>query len=210
MKIFEVGGTKYLHLSWKDVEDLAEELAEKITADYKPDILVGILRGGATVAHLLSDFLDIRVVYPIGCNSYVDVAKRFSVRVYSPLALSDLSGKRVLLVDDVADEGLTLKAVMEQEIAPRNPLEARVATLHMKPWCKFKPDYYVQLTDAWIIYPWERREVARQVAESFIKHLGEEEGLRMIAEILEADIEKARRIIASAKSLTLSEQPGEA
>ncbi|MEM1655956.1 MAG: phosphoribosyltransferase [Nitrososphaerota archaeon] len=205
MRLFEVGGVKYLHLSWKDIEDLAEKLADSISAGYKPDVVVGILRGGATVAHLLSDFLDIRTIYPIGCNSYVDVAKRFSVKVYSPLALSDLSGKRVLLVDDVADEGLTLKAVVEQEIAPKNPLEVKVATLHMKPWCKFKPDYYVQMTDAWIIYPWEKREVARQVAESFIKHLGIEDGLKMLAEILEADVEKARKLLKSIKSLPLTE-----
>src|SRR5712671_6931827 len=94
IRLFEVGGVRYLHLSWKDIEDLAEKLADIISASYKPDIVVGILRGGATVAHLLSDFLDIRTIYPIGCNSYVDVAKRFSVKVYSPLALSDLSGKR--------------------------------------------------------------------------------------------------------------------
>jgi hypoxanthine phosphoribosyltransferase len=205
MRLFEVGGVKYLHLSWRDIEDLAERLADAISASYKPDVVVGILRGGATVAHLLSDFLNIRTIYPIGCNSYVDVAKRFSVKVYSPLALSDLSGKRVLLVDDVADEGLTLEAVVEQEIASKSPLEVKVATLHMKPWCKFKPDYYVQVTDAWIIYPWEKREVARQVAESFIKHLGMEEGLKMIAEILETDIEKAKKLLKSVKSIPLTE-----
>ena len=205
MKLFEVGGVKYLHLSWRDIEDLVEKLADIISASYKPDILIGILRGGATVAHLLSDFLDIRTIYPIGCNSYVDVAKRFSVKVYSPLALSDLSGKRVLLVDDVADEGLTLEAVVKQEIAPRNPLEVKVATLHMKPWCKFRPDYYVQVTDAWIIYPWEKREVARQVAENFIRHLGVDGGLKMVAEILEADVEKAKKLLKSVKNVPLTE-----
>jgi len=205
MRFFEVGGVKYLHLSWKDVEKLAEELADKISRDYEPDIIVGILRGGVTVAHLLSDFLGFRVIYPIGCNSYVDVAKRFSVRVYSPLALGSLSGKRVLLVDDVADEGLTLKAVVEQELAPKNPQEVRIATLHMKPWCKFKPDYYVQLTDAWIIYPWERREVARQVADDFIKHLGEEKALEELAAILESDVEKARKVLASTRNPPITE-----
>lgn len=196
---------KYLHLSWRDIEDLVERLADSISASYKPDVVVGILRGGATVAHLLSDFINIRTIYPIGCNSYVDVAKRFGVKVYSPLALSDLTGKRVLLVDDVADEGLTLEAVVEQEIASKSPLEVKVATLHMKPWCKFKPDYYVQVTDAWIIYPWEKREVARQVAENFIKHLGVEEGLKMIAEILETDVEKAKKLLKSLKSIPLTE-----
>jgi len=46
MKLFEVGGVKYLHLSWRDIEDLAEKLADIISASYKPDILIGILRGG--------------------------------------------------------------------------------------------------------------------------------------------------------------------
>ena len=205
MRFFEVGGVKYLHLSWKDIEELAEKLADKIACDYEPDILVGILRGGVTVAHLLSDLLGFRVIYPIGCNSYVDVAKRFSVRVYSPLALSDLSGKKILLVDDVADEGLTLKAVVEQELSPKNPDEVRVATLHMKPWCRFKPDYYVQLTDAWIIYPWERREVVRQVASKFIEHLGEEKALEELAAILESDVEKAKKVLASTRNPPITE-----
>jgi len=205
MRFFEVGGVKYLHLSWRDIEELAEKLADKISADYEPDVLVGILRGGVTVAHLLSDLLNFRMIYPIGCNSYVDVAKRFKVKVYSPLALDDLSGKRVLLVDDVADEGLTLEAVVKHELTPRNPREIRVATLHMKPWCKFKPDYYVQITDSWIIYPWERREVTRQVAENFVKHLGKEEAMKKLASILESNVEKVRKVLASAGNLSITE-----
>ncbi|MCD6420802.1 MAG: phosphoribosyltransferase, partial [Thaumarchaeota archaeon] len=58
MRIFEVGDTKYLQLSWEDIQKLVEDLADKITASkFSPDVLVGILRGGMTVAHLLSDVL---------------------------------------------------------------------------------------------------------------------------------------------------------
>lgn len=201
MKVIEVGGFKYLQLSWSDIESLVERLADKVIANYSPDILVGILRGGVTVAHLLSDVLGFNKIYPIGCSSYVDVAKRFNVKIYNPLALEDLSDKRVLLVDDVADEGLTLKEVTEQEIAPKNPLEVRVATLHMKPWCKFKPDYYVEMTDAWIVYPWERWEVVRQVAEGFIKNLGVEKGMNQLADLMEADITKVQKVLASTRDL---------
>lgn len=204
MKILEVGGFKYLQLSWADIESLVERLADKIISDYSPDILIGILRGGVTVAHLLSDVLGFRKIYPVGCSSYVDVAKRFSVKIYSPLALKDLSDKRVLLVDDVADEGLTLKGVIEQEIAPKNPLEVRVATLHMKPWCKFKPDYYVEVTDAWIVYPWEKWEVVRQVAEGFIKNLGKEKGMDQLADLMEADVKKVQKVLASTRNPLLT------
>ncbi|MEM2128372.1 MAG: hypothetical protein QXN86_01770, partial [Candidatus Methanomethylicaceae archaeon] len=36
--------------------------------------------------------------------------------------------------------------------------EIRVATLHVKPWSKIKPDYFVESTANWILYPWEYRE----------------------------------------------------
>jgi len=201
MEIFEVGGFKYLKLSWSDLEELVDALAEKISKSYEPDILIGILRGGATVAHLLSDALGFNRVYPVGCSSYVDIAKRESLKIYSPLALKDLNDKRVLVIDDVADDGSTLKGVVELEVMPKNPLEIRTATLHMKPWCEFKPDYYVAVTDAWIIYPWEKKEVVKQVAESFFKHLGREKGLAKLASILGGDVRKVEKLLSSRKVL---------
>jgi len=197
MRIFEVGDTKYLQLSWDEVQGLVEDLADRITrSGFSPDVLVGVLRGGMTVAHLLSDVLGFARIYPVGCSSYVDVAKRFDVEVYSPLALSDLSGRKVLLIDDVADEGLTLKAVVEKEISPKKPQEVKVATLHMKPWCKFKPDYFVQVTDAWIVYPWERWEVVRQVAGRFVEHFGREEGFEKLADLLGGDVKKVEKALS--------------
>ncbi|RLG01598.1 MAG: phosphoribosyltransferase [Thaumarchaeota archaeon] len=200
MEILEVGGSKYLKISWRRLEELVEALAEKIIASsYTPDILIGILRGGATVAHLLSDVLGLYKIYPIGCSSYVDVGKKKEMKIYSPLAIKDLSGKRVLVVDDVADDGGTLKGVVEFEVLPRNPLEVKTATLHMKPWCRFKPDYYVETTDAWIIYPWEKHEVVRQVARKFIEDLGWERGLAELAEILGKEVKETEKLIALSK-----------
>ncbi|HDJ67150.1 MAG TPA: phosphoribosyltransferase [Nitrososphaeria archaeon] len=200
MEILEVGGSKYLKISWRRLEELIEALAEKIIASsYNPDILVGILRGGATVAHLLSDVLGLYRIYPIGCSSYIDVGKKEELKIYSPLAIKDLSGKRVLVVDDVADDGGTLKGVVEFEILPRNPLEVKTATLHMKPWCRFKPDYYVEVTDAWIIYPWEKHEVVRQVAKKFIEDLGWERGLAELAGILGKEVKETEKLIALSK-----------
>lgn len=200
MEILEVGGSKYLKISWRRLEELIEALAEKIIASsFTPDILIGILRGGATVAHLLSDVLGLYRIYPVGCSSYVNVGKKEKLKIYSPLAIKDLSGKRVLVVDDVADDGGTLKGVVESEVLPRNPLEVKTATLHMKPWCRFKPDYYVEVTDAWIIYPWEKHEVVRQVARKFIDDLGWEKGLAELAEILGKEVKEAEKLVALSK-----------
>jgi hypothetical protein len=63
-------------------------------------------------------------------------------------------GLKVLVVDDVSDTGSSLRTAMEH-VADRGASEVRVATLHVKPWTTFRPDYYAAEVDAWIVYPWE-------------------------------------------------------
>ncbi|MCP8322292.1 MAG: phosphoribosyltransferase, partial [archaeon] len=40
----------------------------------------------------------------------------------------------------------------------RGVKEVRLCTLHYKPWSVVKPEYFVEETEAWIIYPWEVKE----------------------------------------------------
>lgn len=199
MEIFEVGGHRYLKVSWSRLEELVEMLAEKVLKGGRPDVLIGILRGGMTVAHLLSDVLGYDEVYPIGCSSYIDVREKRELRIYSPLVLKDLSGKHVLVVDDVADSGGTLREIVRREVKPKNPLEVKTATLHIKPWSTFKPDYYVEVTDAWIVYPWEKHEIMRQLGPKFIEHLGVERGVEELAELVGKEAGKVRKIILTAE-----------
>lgn len=195
MDIYVVGGSKYLKISWERLEELVERLADKIRRDYEFDVLVGVLRGGMIVAHLISDILGVDEIYPIGCISYVDIYKRSTTRVYHPLIIEDLKNMRVLLVDDVADSGNTLKTILENEVLPKNPKECRTATLHIKPWSKFQPNYYVEVTDAWIVYPWEKFEIIRLLGPRFIQHLGEKEGINYLAELVDKKLEKIKEIL---------------
>jgi hypoxanthine phosphoribosyltransferase len=41
-----------------------------------------------------------------------------------------------------------------------------VATLHFKPTSEFKPDYFVETSIAWIVYPWEKHEIERELKKS--------------------------------------------
>lgn len=195
MDVFRVGETRYLKVSWEKLEELVERLAEKVSLTYDFDLLIGILRGGMTVAHLLSDILGIDEIYPIGCSSYADVYRRTRLRIYHPLALKTLEGRRVLVVDDVADSGGTLKEIVEQEIKPKTPEEYRTATLHIKPWSMFKPDYYVEVTDAWIVYPWEKHEMIRLLGPKFVKHFGEDKAVEELAELVGKNASKVKEIM---------------
>ncbi|MEN2973953.1 MAG: phosphoribosyltransferase family protein [Candidatus Caldarchaeales archaeon] len=200
MDIYRIGDIKYLKVSWKRLEEIVEELSKKISRDYEFDLLVGILRGGLVVAHLLSDIMGIDEIYPIGCSSYVDVYKRSKLKIYHPLILNDLKKKRVLVVDDVADSGVTLKSIIEKVIAPKNPEDCKTATLHIKPWSIFKPDYYVEMVDAWIVYPWEKYEMIRLLGPKFIELLGEEKAVTELAEIIDKDRSKVREILLAVSS----------
>ena len=77
-------------------------------------------------------------------------------RVLPPLMdTSELPGHRVLVVDDVADSGRTLKLVME--MLAKQGAEARSAVLYSKPRSIIRPDYSWMDTDKWITFPWSDR-----------------------------------------------------
>jgi len=158
--IISLDGQRFLSVSWRDVEGLVDTLFGQISEGYWPDTVVGVLRGGVIVANLLSDLLGTQEVFPVGCRAYRD-DEREDVRIYHDLSLRTLVGRKVLLVDDCSDSGGTLTTAMRYLINPRTPDSVKTATLHIKPWTSFKPDFFVESTDAWILYPWERLEAVR-------------------------------------------------
>jgi hypothetical protein len=72
--------------------------------------------------------------------------------------------KKVLIVDDVADSGNSLKVVKEH-VLQQGAETAKVATLYYKPWSVVKPDYYEKETSKWIVFPWDRKETVRRIVE---------------------------------------------
>jgi len=195
METRTVGGKQFLILTWADVEKLVENVEEALRRDgYRPDTLVGVLRGGMIVADLLSDLLEVREVYVVGCKSYAGLSPG-EVRLYHDLQLRELSGRYVLLVDDVADTGSTLETAVEKILKPRKPHTIRTATLLRKPWSKAKPDYTAATTDAWIIFPWERMETVKTVGKLWAQDLGLEKAASELAEISRLDREKVSKTL---------------
>lgn len=150
---------KLLRVSWGDTERLCAKLALKVRKDFRPDIIVGVSRGGLVPARLLSDMLGVDDVYIMRVRHYTGIGKHAKKPVIVQDIPISVAGKRVLVADDVADSGGSL-AVVRNRL--RGAKELRIATLHMKPHSKFEPDYYVAETNAWIAYPWEKSEIRRE------------------------------------------------
>ncbi len=149
-----------LRISWDAAVKYCEQLASKI--DFKPDVIIGISRGGLVPARILSDIMDNKNVAILGIIFYKGVGERTESPEITQDLTKDLKGKKVLVVDDVSDTGKSL-IVAKDYIAKKGAGEIKVATLHYKPHSKLKPDYYIGTTDAWIVYPWERHEVEREL-----------------------------------------------
>ncbi len=169
---------KFLALWWDEVYDLTLKVAEKIwKSGFNPDILVGIARGGWIVARLLSDFLDNSNVTSIRIEFYKGIAETGEKPQITQPLIVDVKDKRVLICDDVADTGHSLIAAVEH-VKEHGAKDVKVATLHLKPWSAYKPDYFVVETDAWIIYPWEIRETISKLVSKLKSEKKSKEAIR--------------------------------
>jgi len=167
----------YLYLTWMDVQRLSEDLADQIAeSGFTPDIIVAVSRGGFDPARILSDELNIRSLASLQVIYYAGVNERSDEpQVKYPLN-ADISGLNVLVVDDVADSGNSLR-VVKKYVESLGPREVRIATLHYKPWSNFKPDYFAESAEKWIIYPWEPRESIEDIREKLLSEGVSEEEL---------------------------------
>jgi len=127
---------------------------------------VGVCRGGWPPARIMSDLLDNPKLTNVSVEFYVDVVKTKKQPVLTQPVTMPVNGKRVLILDDVADTGRTLKLVKDHLLS-KGAREVRIATVYYKPWSIIVPDYYERETKKWIIFPWERKETVRNLMKKY-------------------------------------------
>jgi hypoxanthine phosphoribosyltransferase len=156
--------TDYVFISSTKAYDMAYELGKKVKeSGFIPDCLVGISRGGLSIVRTLSDFFGIKNIYVIRVMYYDDIkTTKKEPKLIQDVDETFLKNKKVLVVDDVSDTGGSL--IFTANLMKQKGIkEFKIATLHYKPWSKFKPDFYIDETDKWIIYPWEVGETIRLI-----------------------------------------------
>lgn len=149
---------KEMAMSWEEAENAVIQIAEKIkSSGFQPDIIIGISRGGLVPARILSDIIGNHELYVMRIGFYTGVGKTAK----EPKILQDISidvyGKKILIIDDIADTGGSFRTAVAH-LESRGAGEIKTASLHMKPASAFRPDFFIHVTDAWIIYPWEKHE----------------------------------------------------
>jgi uncharacterized protein len=151
--------TEFRYISWPEYGNLAEALAEKVRSGGKKfDLVIGIARGGLPVAMVVSDHLGVKIDF-INVKSYDGIAQRSTPKILSTVT-EDIGGKNVLIVDDLVDQGDTMEMV-KRHLDKQGPKLLEGAVLFKKPWCRIEPEYYLDVVDRWVVFPFELSEVNR-------------------------------------------------
>jgi len=151
--------------TWNQIYAMLLSQAEKICrSGFKPEVIVGVTRGGWIPARFLSDLLGITDLATVGVEFYLGVAETRKKPVLTQRVSVDVEGKKALLVDDVADTGKSLQLAREH-ILQQGATEVRVATIYRKPLSAITPDYYEKETRCWVVFPWETKETVRKIVE---------------------------------------------
>jgi len=164
------------YISAGELLDDALRLGVKILdSGFKPHFIVGVWRGGAPVGITVQELLDYFGIHTdhisIRTSFYKGIEKRDSrIRVHGLQYVVDnvAADEGLLIVDDVYDTGLSIKAVVDtlERRARRNtPRDIRIATAYYKPGSNRTdrvPDYYVHETDKWLVFPHELVGLSRE------------------------------------------------
>lgn len=143
-------------ITWLDFQRLARQLALAIAdGGFHADLIVAIARGGLAPARVIADYLGIMNVASFRIEHYRGSERAPQAILRNPLS-AEITGRRVLLIDDVSDSGETFEVGL-RHLRERLPeAEIRTAALHHKIASRYVPDYFVVrvVKWRWITYPW--------------------------------------------------------
>lgn len=154
-------------VSWAEIEKWCETINKKMLADFQPDVIIGLSRGGLVPARILSDMNLIKDLYAIktehwGLTATVDGKAVLKYGLSVPV-----EGKKVIVVDDITDTGQSMKLAYDYALSQK-PAELKTATMLHITHSTYEPDYYGEKVDeahwTWFIFPWNVYEDVTNLA----------------------------------------------
>ena len=199
--------------SWEYLHNSCKKAVKKMKTDgYKPDVVIALSRGGFVPARNICDMLIVKDLISLKVDHWgITATKDGKAKIRYPLNI-DLTGKKVLVVDDITDTGESMLVSLDF-IKSLNPSDIKtVAALHIKT-SKFTPDYYGEEIDwMWVVFPWNYiedmcnivpkvldeskakgiKKIKIDLKENFKVDISEEEVLELLGELEERNLATTR------------------
>ena len=160
-------------LTWDGFGAATRALSRAIVDDgFAPDVVVAIARGGILPAGAIAYGLGVKSCGALNVEFYTGIGAVLDAPALLPpdLDLGYLPGKRVLLVDDVADSGRTLALAVQMLMDAG--AQVRSVCIYTKPGSVASPDFSWRETDRWIDFPWSARGTVFEEEAGADSHTG--------------------------------------
>ena len=157
-----------IFISAQSLLDMSFELGINILkSGFKPKFIVGVWRGGTPTGIAVQEVMDYYGVktdhIAIRTSSYIGNQQQKEVRVHGlEYIVNNINAEdNLLIVDDVFDSGRSIEALVQKlrHTCRRNAPEIiKIATVYYKPnrnVTDITPDYYLEETDEWLVFPHE-------------------------------------------------------
>ncbi|MFB6085404.1 MAG: phosphoribosyltransferase [Halodesulfurarchaeum sp.] len=143
--------------NWDYIYGLSRTVADQVkAAEFEPDVIVALARGGWFSGRVLCDFLGLDDLTSLKMEHYVGTAaKSDEPEIRYPMPEGSVADKDVLIVDDIADTGESIRHAYEY-VTDRDSGEVRTATLQLLQTSEFEPDFVGERLQewTWVVYPW--------------------------------------------------------
>jgi hypoxanthine phosphoribosyltransferase len=149
-------------ISWEEFGELLLQLANQI-ALYEPQIIIGVARAGLFPATAVACSLRLEM-FPVRVTRRVNDEIVFTQPVWKVPVSKEVKGKIVVVVDDIADTGETLSMVAD-EVCKNGAERVIKACLVSHTWAKPAPDVTALVSDALVIFPWDKQVLINGIWE---------------------------------------------
>jgi len=155
MKSYDYAHRKGIEeISWERFGELSRTLTEKL-APKQIEIVIGIARAGLFPATAVACTLR-RELYPVRVTRRVNDIFQHESPVWRVDVPATVAGSRVAVIDEIADSGETLSLVGTRALE-RGARRVWTVSLVSHSWASPKPDFTALMSDALIIFPWDKQ-----------------------------------------------------
>jgi hypoxanthine phosphoribosyltransferase len=142
-------------MTWELFDKLAKNVSNSIIENgYEPDFMVGLARGGWVLSRVLCDYLGVKDLVSLKVEHWgVTATPDGKAKIKYEFDV-DLTGRYVLVVDDITDTGESMMVAVDY-VKTKNPACIKTAALRHIEGSKFIPDFYGDIiTWRWVVFPW--------------------------------------------------------
>jgi hypoxanthine phosphoribosyltransferase len=143
--------------NWEYIYGLCRNVSNAVKrADFEPDVVVALARGGWFAGRCICDFLGLDDLTSLKMEHYVGAAdKADEAQIRYPMPEGSVKGKDVLVIDDIADTGGSIRRA-DEYVTDRDAATIRTATLQLLNTSSFEPDFVGERLETWtwVVYPW--------------------------------------------------------